>query len=1809
MELDKSLIKEFVQATNDSETKPQNTYLRGTVIKNSGGKYVQLDGSTTATPISEIVDVEEGDRVLVSIENHKATIIGNFSFPPSARKEQEAIDKAEAAQGTANGAGEAANLAQEKAQEASNKADTAIEQSSIASASADEAKQQATDAINTANTASTNASEAKSLAAGASSDASEAKTLASQSQAASANAQAEVTRLQGEVNAAKEDAADAIEELNKQAGEIEAIKENYSTKVDLGNTKTELETEISKKVGELQTTIGQTYSTKTENVELEGRLQSQITQTAEGLASQVTKIEKIEADTTEAQKDVEEALTKVNAANTAASEAQSKADAAQAAANTAASNAQSAVDKATIAQNAADAATAAANAADQAVQSAQSDLNEAKQNLANVTSRVDATEADIAEAQGKVDAAQTAVNNALADAAEANLAANKAQEAADKAQQDAETAQGAANTAQTKADNAQTAANNAQAAADKAQADVAALTSRVTSAETKITQNSEQIALTATKTEEIGTKFDNLEIGGRNIIQNSGNFEVKEPWFPNGTGGSLEVIEYENKKCLHAINSIVQTSVSYQLEFDTDYVYHTYIKFVEGCTMTNQNPLHYWIWAYDSVTNSRPSDYTGAVKVFSEWYVDTPGNKSVLPNTWHHLVLKFTTKTQEATGKQYVMFKPFLYGYSATGEYWIQWIKLEKGNKPTDWSPAPEDARNDLNNSLTNYYSKTETDAKLQVESDRITSAVSKISTVETNFNNLTIGGRNILLNSSFRENGNKWVIPSDLRFVELDGKKCAHIQQTSFGIIKTTRQSILGKLEPNTTYTVSGWVRTDNIVKGPTNPDIMFYYDGSYDKDGVSTWFGYGGVQFKANTGEGSWQYLTKTFTTDNKLKTATRYDFLVYTRDITGDVYFYDVKLEKGNKPTDWTPAPEDAESEIDSINNNLINNYYTKTQTDAKVQIESDRITSAVSKIETVETNFNNLEIGGRNLILESDKWRANGNVSAGITQSVENDVLKVVSTSGNGNWMTFAKKNVIEENLKEGDAFTFSMEIKSDDGTKPPRIYFKNGLGYYDMKGTVSTEYSTVYYTGTWKDANDITFHFGWSQAIGTYYIRKVKMEKGNKPTDWTPAPEVIENNLANNYYTKTQTDAKFEIESDRITSTVTKIEETQEELDNLTISGRNMLLNSELAYPYTGTDYTSNTAYDDKTAVSKSTNKKGNAYCSVLNQFAIPINELLTKTDDEFTFSLDASISGSFKNLRFDLDTRIPRTQSYYFNPVIKIPDDCSKNEWIRVSGIGKIEKAKQLYNFEDINQKTNGVTADNDGWITVEYDNTTGTSTIYCDYYTNNLDLKTSTNYNLFVEISNITGSFITYFCSSQATSQIATQLYKLTNQLTLGVSNFTIKTKDSFDGTTRGLRTTFGFNAGQSGSITFRISVIEDLTVTPETFVYQPYVGSTLRQLYNYEDTATVTEGITVEDGWISVSYDNSEGKTEKLFKYYTNNLDLQTSTKYALFYEIKEVTGTGWLYTYDYNSQSAYTGNARLEELLSGVKKYEITTDADFASATIPGIGTYVRFAPGQSGTITFRISVYDDLTMTPENFVYAPYGESPDSSFLRVSWDGASSGALASYRYPKLEEGNRPTAWTPAPEDVSDVISKVEDNVTNRLDEVSTSIEKAQSTIDQLSNMISHLVTDNNGGSLMTQTPDGWTFNMSNVTDNLTAIKDAMVNMENDQNGTNDALNKLSDLVNDVANKTAYITMSMDDNGDPCIELGKADNPFKVRITNTAIDFLEGSTKIAYANNNTFYSEKIIVKNELQIGEGPGFVWRTRANGNMGLVYISG
>lgn len=733
MDLSSSLVKEFAKMANQKDTNTTPQYLKGTAKTIGDKKYVQIDGSSSYTPIAETVDIQDGDRVLVTIDNHTATVIGNLTYPPSARKEEEAVNKAEDAQNSANSALENSNLAMENAQSAMENASTASEAASIANVQAEEAKTAAGQAMTAATTASNKADQANAAATEAKESAQSAQTSATQAQESVSLANTEISKLNTAVDGVKTDIQAAQTELGNLASETAIIKNtmetSYAKKTEVSDVEASLKSEISQSVVQLQATVEQNYAAKTyvddALVSVEGKLQTQITQNAESISSQATKIEKVEADTAAAQLEVNAAKQAASAAQTAASAAQSAANLASTQAQEAQTAAIEANNKAKAAQSAADAATATANKADLAVQAAQTDLNEAKQNLASVTSRVDATEEEIAAAESAVAQAQQDVITAMENAATANAQANAATEAANQAKIDAETASGVATDAQNKATNAQLAADKAQADAQKAQEEVAALTSRVTTAETNITQNAEQIALTASKTEEIGEllvnnyynktqtdaaidlkadeitlevtktvettvqeKVDEIEIGARNLFLNSEFNENFDNWnYPEVTP-EIEITNLEGKNCAHIpsttsshvyqniIARVNTEDILKEYTFSGDFRLDNYIAgttpkiamYIEGVTGETQTT----ITLTDIYGSSDIIQYAGQGWVRATW------------------VVKLSEVPDSLNDNNYL--RAGIVALNFTGDLYFKRLKIEKGNKVTDWSPSPEDS-------------------------------------------------------------------------------------------------------------------------------------------------------------------------------------------------------------------------------------------------------------------------------------------------------------------------------------------------------------------------------------------------------------------------------------------------------------------------------------------------------------------------------------------------------------------------------------------------------------------------------------------------------------------------------------------------------------------------------------------------------------------------------------------------------------------------------------------------------------------------------------------------------------------------------------------------------------------------------------------------------------------------------------------------------------------------------------------------------------------------------------------------------------
>ena len=82
MDLSSELIAEFAKVTNDSKKDTnKETIFYGTIVKYDNSNYVQLDGSDLLTPITTTTGISPGDRVMVTIKNHTATVTGNITDP------------------------------------------------------------------------------------------------------------------------------------------------------------------------------------------------------------------------------------------------------------------------------------------------------------------------------------------------------------------------------------------------------------------------------------------------------------------------------------------------------------------------------------------------------------------------------------------------------------------------------------------------------------------------------------------------------------------------------------------------------------------------------------------------------------------------------------------------------------------------------------------------------------------------------------------------------------------------------------------------------------------------------------------------------------------------------------------------------------------------------------------------------------------------------------------------------------------------------------------------------------------------------------------------------------------------------------------------------------------------------------------------------------------------------------------------------------------------------------------------------------------------------------------------------------------------------------------------------------------------------------------------------------------------------------------------------------------------------------------------------------------------------------------------
>lgn len=260
--------------------------------------------------------------------------------------------------------------------------------------------------------------------------------------------------------------------------------------------------------------------------------------------------------------------------------------------------------------------------------------------------------------------------------------------------------------------------------------------------------------------------------------------------------------------------------------------------------------------------------------------------------------------------------------------------------------------------------------------------------------------------------------------------------------------------------------------------------------------------------------------------------------------------LKIERGTSATPFTLAPEDVNGKIvnvETIANQTANKFEwivkggdsssNFTLTDRVADLVAERInfkglvtfsglsTDAKNEIGKVaQSKVDGLEVGGRNLIINSNLSRTLTNVTNDgcsnmtvVSDSVYGHALKF--TAVNKRRVFWATSNV----WVKDKTYTVSFVAKSS--VTGQKIRPSRSTADWGDDITLTTSYARYTTKITSLDTNaGGTLSFSCTNAVGDITITNVKLEVGNKATDWTPAPEDVSQD-ATNKASQALTDAK------------------------------------------------------------------------------------------------------------------------------------------------------------------------------------------------------------------------------------------------------------------------------------------------------------------------------------------------------------------------------------------------------------------------------------------------------------------------------------------------------------------------------------------------------------------------------------------------------------------------------------------------------------------------------------------------------------
>lgn len=573
------------------------------------------------------------------------------------------------------------------------------------------------------------------------------------------------------------------------------------------------------------------------------------------------------------------------------------------------------------------------------------------------------------------------------------------------------------------------------------------------------------------------SKIDGLELGGINLLivknvtkykylNNSGAEVTENGWFYSdyipvkgfknlvasgysNLGISPSVCYYDkDKKFVKGINNNSQ-SLGRLMTIDSGIEYIRFsgmivdlptLKIEKGTKPTNYSPAPQDV---DSSINTVNTRITTEIKTVTDKYAslqqDVNGFKTTVSST-------YSTKTE---------------------------VSKVKSDAATDATNKANQAKTDAINSanantttlLKSYSTTSAMNSAITQESNKITTAVASTYTTKAEFNALEIGGRNIATNTNKGITGWGWSMQTN------SGKTMTEVVENGIKCCKITKDSTSGsgwnymsysyinvsKYMPNKKYTISFEIK----------PSVDTKFTISFrNGDGTNI---FTNEQTTKVAPKNVWTKLYVTLTTIATFPTMSAQVMYMTGASCAANVSYIlrNLVIEEGTKPSPWTPAPEDIDASIATVDGKF-KNYSTTTQMNSAITTKANEITSNVSKTYATQATVNTI----------------NGDVSA----------LKT--------WRTSAEQKITDSAIVT--TVRNSTSYKNDLTGKVGKTEIISSIN--QTAETIKIDASKIELTGkvtiSMLDSDTQTKVNNGNNAMSSINTNKANWDKGKTAYDWT-----------------------------------------------------------------------------------------------------------------------------------------------------------------------------------------------------------------------------------------------------------------------------------------------------------------------------------------------------------------------------------------------------------------------------------------------------------------------------------------------------------------------------------------------------------------------------------------------------------------------------------------------------------------------------------------------------------------------------------